>query len=106
MLAEVFAMYRLHESGDVAYATHQEVAARDAAKTMPFAELHAWTGGEPTRLYQKALAVGQHLVDCCGWEPVTQLAGFFDHQWRPDPTRWLGSLPSDLRDVAACVLGL
>jgi hypothetical protein len=106
MLAEVFTMYRLRETDDDNYVNRNEASARDVAGAMSLAELHAWTGEEPTRLYKKALVVGRELVTCCGWELVAKLAKFFDHQWRPDPDRWLESIPNDLRNTAARVLGL
>jgi hypothetical protein len=106
MLAEVFTMYRLHEGGDDTYATRSEAEARVAAGAMSLAELHAWAGGEPRPLYKKALVVGQELVECCGWELSARLAKFFDHQWNPDPFRWLGSIPTDLREPAARILGI
>jgi hypothetical protein len=105
MLAEVFTMRRLHEAGDEIYANPAEAAARDTAGTTSLAELHAWTG-EPGLLYNKALAVGQELLESCGWKYVAVLAGYFNHQWNPDPARWLASIPTDLQEPAGRILGI
>lgn len=104
MLAEVFTMYRLTETADVQYAMQSIQEARQRASGVSMSELHAWTGGG--EFYGKALAVGLELLDACGWEHVARLVDYFDHDWRPDPERWLRALPSHLMAPASSILGL
>jgi hypothetical protein len=70
MLAEMFAIYRLRETGDGGYAYCHEAVALTSDAGISYAQLHKWTGGVDDAYYQRALVVGQELLDCCGWERV------------------------------------
>lgn len=102
VLAELFSLWRLRESGHDGFAAVQRSAYVAATTTATLGDLHAMTGDWRPLAY----AVGQDLLEACGWDETCRLAHHYDEAGRPDPIGWLDTLAPGVGVEVAQIMGL
>lgn len=102
VLAELFSLWRLRESGHDAFAAVQRRAYVTATTAATLDDLRAMAGDWRALAY----SAGQDLLEVCGWEETRRLAHHYDEAGQPDPIGWADALAPDVAVEVARIMGL